>query len=394
MKNHLRILMVHNYYQSPGGEDVAFRSEVDLLQRKGHVVIKYEEYNDRIADLNPISVALGTIWSEKSRLRIAGILDSEKPDIVHFQNTFPLISPSVYYACRQAKAGIVQTLQNYRLLCPVATMYRAGNVCTDCLGKNFAMPGIVHACYHKSHMQSAVVAAMVAFHRALGTWKNSVDAYIALTEFSREQFIKGAFPQEKIFIKPNFHASDPGQKSGIGDYALFVGRLSEEKGITTLLSAWRSLSVPLKIVRDGPLRDELLIEIGRANLNSVEYLGSLLHSEVVRLMKQAYVLILPSGWYEGFPLVIAESLACGLPVITSNIGSQAEIIQNGFSGLHFESGRAGDLAEKVRWLWDHPQESEHLGRNARREYEEKYTPKKNYEMLMDIYSRVLEDKGG
>jgi glycosyltransferase involved in cell wall biosynthesis len=387
----LHVLMVHNYYLHAGGEDVAFHNEIELLRRNGHAVQTFEEHNARIADLNPISAAFGTIWSEKSRKRLTEILEVEKPDIVHFQNTFPLISPSAYYACHHAKAAVVQTLQNYRLLCPVATFYRDSHLCEDCLGKPITWPGILHACYRDSRSQTAVVTAMLAAHRALGTWHNMVDAYIALTEFSRAKFIEGGLPSRKIFLKPNGTSSDPGQKQVNGDFALFVGRLTEEKGIRTLLSAWRTLSIPLRIAGDGPLREELIRDLQTQNSQSIEYLGTLPHDEVLTLMKEARILIFPSEWYEGFPLTIAEALACALPIITSNIGSQAEIIRNGYSGLHFRVGEMADLREKIQWCFQNSKEVLRMGENARREYERKYTPERNYEMLIDVYQHALEN---
>ena len=388
----MKILLVHNYYLQPGGEDVAFQSEMELLRRYGHEVRTFEDHNARIANLNPVSLALGTIWSEKSRKRLTELLEKETPEIVHFQNTFPLISPSAYYACHQAKAAVVQSLQNYRLLCPVATFYRDNHVCEDCLGKAITWPGILHACYRSSYSQSALVTAMLVAHRILGTWQSLVDAYIALTRFSQAKFVEGGLPSRKIFLKPNFVVSDPGRKQENGNFALFVGRLSEEKGIRTLLSAWRPLSIPLKIVGDGPLRQDLFYELSKFNVGEVEYLGSLPHAGVLTLMKRARILIFPSQWYEGFPLTIAEAFACALPIIASDIGSQAEIVRNGYSGLHFRAGDVTDLREKIQWCFRNPEEVSRMGENARREYEENYTAENNYLQLMDIYSHALGNR--
>jgi glycosyltransferase involved in cell wall biosynthesis len=388
----VNILLVHNYYLQPGGEDVAFRTEADLLRRYGHTVTLFEEHNTRVADIHPLSMAIKTIWSEATRRRLLSVLDLEQPDIVHFQNTFPLISPSAYYACHQAGASVVQTLQNYRLLCPVAIFYRDGHVCEDCLGKPLPWPGIVHACYHNSHIHSGVVAGMLATHRILRTWHREVDAYIALTNFARDTFIEGGLPSRKIFLKPNLTSFISRAPSESREYALFVGRLSEEKGIRTLLSAWGSLSIPLKIAGDGPMRNYLLQELDRLNLPTIDYLGSVPHQELETWMSNARILVFPSTWYEGFPLTIAEAFACYLPVITSNIGSQAEIVRNEYSGLHFRVGDAADLAEKVKWCFEHPQSVLRMGRNARQEYEEKYTPEINYQQLMNIYSQALANR--
>jgi glycosyltransferase involved in cell wall biosynthesis len=388
----VNILLVHNYYLQPGGEDVVFRAEAELLRRNGHTVKMYEEFNTRIENLNLGSLVVGTIWSEESRRRLLRILESEKPAVVHFQNTFPLISPSAYYACRQANVAVVQSLQNYRLLCPVATFYRDDQTCEDCLPKLVTWPGIQHACYRGSHAQSAVVTAMLAAHRMLGTWKNNVDAYIALTEFARAKFIEGGLPAKKLYLKPNIVAVDPGLKEEKGNFALFVGRLSPEKGIRTLLAAWKLLAVPLKIAGDGPMRSEVLHSLQHRDLERVEYLGAVSHTEVLSLMKQARILLFPSEWYEGFPMTIAEAFACGLPIIASRLGAMAEIIRHKETGLLFTPGDYSELADQVMQLWNSPEDLLSIGQNARLEYEEKYTPDKNYEVLMKIYSHALANK--
>ncbi len=383
----MKVLSVHNFYLRPGGEDAVFEAEQELLRQRGHQVRSYEVRNTLMANRHPLSVAISAIWSEESRRRLTEILYEEEPDVVHFHNTFPLISPSAYYACRTAGAAVIQTLHNYRLLCPVATLYRKGRVCLDCVGKPVAWPGVIHSCYHASHSQSAIIAAMLAVHRAIGTYQNMIDAYIVLTEFSRRRFREGGLPPHKLFVKPNAIASDPGKKQKTGDFALYIGRLSEEKGIRTMLSAWESLPMPLKIVGDGPMRDELLGRI--AHSQSVQYLGAQSRTHVFSLMKEARVLIFPSEWYEGFPMVIAEAFACGLPVVTSNLGSQAEIVRDGFSGLHFHTADGSDLREKVRWCFHNPEEVLRMSAYSRREYEQKYAPEINYELLMQIYSKAL-----
>jgi glycosyltransferase involved in cell wall biosynthesis len=233
---------------------------------------------------------------------------------------------------------------------------------------------------------------MIAVHGMLGTWQKMIDAYVVLTNFSREKFIEGGLPSDKLFLKPNFASLDPGPKPGNGEFALFVGRLSEEKGIRTMLAAWRSLSIPLKIIGDGPLRDELLDQLRSRDFETVEYLGALSHDGVYAVMKQACMLIFPSEWYEGFPLTIAEAFASALPVLASNVGSQAEIVRNGYSGLHFRAGDAADLRERIRWCFQNPHELSRLGANARREYDEKYMPARNYQMLMDIYQAALRHR--
>jgi len=388
----LQVLLVHNFYQQSGGEDMVFAAEKNLLAARGHEVIEYTDNNFRLDAMNSFSAALNTIWSDASYRSIRKIISSSRPDIVHFHNTFLMISPSAYYACREEGVPIIQTLHNYRLLCPLATFYRNSKVCEDCLGKFFALPGIYHACYRDSRLQTAGVSVMVSLHKILGTWNSLVNAYIVLTDFSRQKFIQGGLPASKIIVKPNFIAPDPGFGNASGGFALFVGRLSTEKGILTMLKAWKILSphIPLKIIGDGPLRSEVLQFIEDNSLKSVEYLGAVHHDQVLSLMKDANFLVFPSECYEGFPLVIAEAFACGLPIISSALGGMLEIIQDKITGMFFAHGDANDLVEKVVWAIDHPSEISQMRLNARKIYVEKYSEEIAYKNILRVYETVLD----
>ncbi len=384
----MRILVAHNTYQQPGGEDAVFAAETALLRRYGHEVVEYTEDNRRINEMSRLAVAAQAIWSGSSRQRLFVLLRDVRPNVAQFHNTFLLISPSVYSACREVRVPVVQTLHNYRLLCPRATFFWDGDVCEDCLSKTSPWPGVLRACYRGSRSQTAVVAMMLTFHRWLKTWQKQVDLYIALTEFARQKFIEGGLPAEKIVVKPNFVNHDPGVSEVDGRYALFVGRLSPEKGVRTLLEAWKKLKgVPLKVVGDGPLMAEVRMQAGQ--LPDVEVLGRCYHQEVVDLLKEAKFLVFSSEWYEGFPMVIAEAFACGLPVIASRLGAMAEIIEDGKTGLFFTPGDSENLAEKVGWLWSRPNEIKRMGKEERKEYERKYTAEKNYGVLMEIYQKAI-----
>jgi glycosyltransferase involved in cell wall biosynthesis len=391
----VKVLLTHNAYQQRGGEDRVVEAEARLLQEHGHTVVRYGRHNDELRGRGPLatlSAGIETIWASGSLREMKSLISREEPDVVHFHNTFPLISPAVYYACAEAGVPVVQTLHNYRLLCPAALFLRDGKVCEECLGWNVALPGMLHRCYRGSRIATAAVTAMLAVHRAMGTWREKVAVYIALTEFARRKFIAGGLPAERIVVKPNFVASDPGPRQGPGQYALYVGRLSEEKGLRVLMRAWGRLSepIPLRIAGDGPLVDEIADEIRGKEQQRVELLGRLPQAEITRLMHGARFLVLPSVCYENFPLTVAEAFACGLPVIASRLGAMAEIIEDGATGLHFVPGDAQDLAAKVEWAWSHPEELGELGGAARIEYQSKYTWTRNYERTMNIYARAMK----
>lgn len=384
----MKVLLVHNSYQQRGGEDEVFASEVALLESHGDEVVCYTAHNDAVRQLSNLTLACKTSWSGATYQEMRALLERQRPHIVHVHNTLPLISPAVYYAAGAARVSVVQTLHNYRLLCPNALLLREQRICEDCVGRRVAWPGIIHACYRQSRGATGAVAVMLSLHRLLGTWNRRVSRYIALTDFMRQKFIKGGFPANKIVVKPNFVATDPGKGDHGGRYALFVGRLSPEKGVQTLLRAWQHMDgrMRLKIAGAGSLQD-------RADCSpaAVEWLGLQSREQVITLMKQAFVLVFPSECYEGFPTAIAEAFATGLPVVASHLGAMGEIVHHGRTGLLFAPGDANDLAAKVDWALAHPNELADMGRRARAEFEAKYTAERNYELLRDIYRRVLDE---
>jgi glycosyltransferase involved in cell wall biosynthesis len=384
------ILVAHNYYQQPGGEDEVFRGEAWLLETRGHRVVRYSLSNSDIPQTSRPALARATLWNSKVYQDLGRLLREEPPALVHFHNTFPLMSPAAYYAARDEGVRVVQTLHNYRLLCPNGLLYRDSEPCELCVGKAVAWPGIVHACYRRSRSASAVAAAMLSFHRARGTWTGAVDMYIALTEFARHKFIEGGIPAERIMVKPNFLTRDPGAGHHGADVALFVGRLSPEKGVHTLIRAWRQVrpTIRLQVVGDGPLYGGIAQSPG-----NVQWLGHLTTEGILSLMKEAALLVLPSEAYENFPLTALQAFATGLPVIASGHGALAEIVEDGKTGRLFEPGDPDDLASTVEWALDHPDEMAAMGRRARAEYENKYTPERNYDILMRVYEAACGASG-
>jgi glycosyltransferase involved in cell wall biosynthesis len=389
----VKILLVHNTYQQAGGEDVVFEQERRLLEDHGNLVVTYTRSNHELEAfrlLQRLSIAQRMISSGDSKREIAAVLRIEKPDLVHVHNTFLMISPSVYEACREARVPVLQTLHNYRLCCPAASLFRDGHICNEC-GERGLWRGIRHGCYRDSHAMTAAVALMLQVHRMRRTWDDSVTAFLALTNFARQKYVEAGLPAEKIHVKPNFVAPDPGERDTPGSYALFAGRLSPEKGVASLVAAWECLRspIPLLVVGDGPLRAKLETECANRGLRQVTFKGQLSLNETRQVIKHAAFLIVPSIWYETFSLNIAEAFACGTPVICSNLGAMRENVADHRTGLHFAPGDVADMAEKVEWAWDHPRELAAMGREARRVYEIRYTPQENYSQLMRIYNQTV-----
>jgi len=392
----LSVLYLHNRYIQPGGEDQVFESESQLLAEHGVRVQKVEEQTTYPSGLvRKIGAAVDCVWSRSWHQKLKTILRDFRPDVVHVHNFFSVISPSVYYACREEGVPVVQTLHNYRLACPAASFYRDGKICEECLDRG-PFHAVRYGCYRDSALATAALATMLEVHRHKNTWGEMVDCYVALTEFAREKMILAGLPADKIRVKPNFVLPDPGPRKGQGDYALFVGRLVDLKGVRTLIRAWSKLpaSIPLVIAGDGPLRPEMERLIADLKHSSVHYRGRLSRQETLAAMKGARFLLFPSEWYEGFPVTIAESFACGVPVICSRLGGMQEIVQDRRTGLHFAPGDTADLAAKAEWAWSHPEETSAMGVAARAEFEAKYSADRNFQMLTKIYeSVILPSKG-
>jgi len=385
----VKILLVHNYYQQTGGEDLVVADEARLLESRGHEVVRYTAHNDQVSSLSKLTLAQRTIWNQKTCRELRSVIAQHRPQIVHVHNTLPLLSPSVYYAAGAERLPVVQTLHNYRLMCPAAVCFRSGHICTDCVGKPVAWPAIRHACYRGSRSASAAIATMLSVHRLIGTWQHKMSVYIALTAWARDMFIEAGVPPDKLVVKPNFVDPDPGAGTGSGDYAVFVGRLSPEKGIQTLLRAWRIVGpqVRLLIIGEGPLAST--VAAATHDLPSVTWLGRRDPPEILSLVRDAKFLVFPSEWYETFGRVIVEAFATATPVIAAGHGAAAELVAEGVTGLHFRPGDPSDLAAKVLHLNSHPPVRVRMRAAARKEFETRYTADVNYRSLVAIYRRAM-----
>lgn len=387
----MRILRVHNRYQQRGGEDVNFETESALLQAAGHDVTMLEFDNASIPEQPTprarLTLAATTVWSRGARTRIIETIARDRPEVAHFDNTFPLVSPSAYGACCERGVAVVQSLHNYRLICPSANLYRDDRPCEDCVGST-PWPGVAHACYRDSRAQTAVVAAMLSAHRIRRTWSREVDRYIALTEFVKAKHVEGGLPAERIVVKPNFVDLPPPTACSARSGVLFVGRLTPEKGINSLLEVWSSdPGMTLTIVGDGPLHDE--VARFAHDHEAVTFLGRLPEREAWRLMARARAVIVPSTWPEPFGRVAIEAFACGTPVIAPAIGGLTEVVEHGRTGIVHAPGDAAALGAAVRWARDHPAELREMGVHARREYEARFTPQCNKDILMDVYGQAI-----
>lgn len=366
-----------------------FEQESALLESRGHTVVRVEVSNEEVAELSTPRLAAATIWNRDAARRVGEAVERSGATIAHFHNTFPLISPAAYYAARSAGAAVVQTLHNYRLICPGALLLRDGKPCEACVGSKVAWRGVVHGCYRGSRVQSAGVAGMVALHRAAGTWHNAVDLYLALSDFSRDRFTAGALPADRVRVRPNHLMDDPGIGSHDGGFALFVGRVNEQKGVRVLVEAWRRLDqpVPLRII--GDVDDaEFVRDVGTAP--GIEWVGGVPREEVLRSMQDARLLVLPSISYENCPMAVPEAFATGLPVIASRTGPLPSMVSEGRTGLLFERGSAGALAGSVRRLWSDRDRLGAMGAAARAEYESRYTATHCHESLMKAYRTARE----
>lgn len=387
----MRVLIAHNFYQQPGGEDQVFAAECALLKSRGHHVHEYVLHNDDLKDLGRLGMAADTFWNRGVYRELGRIVRDEKIEVAHFHNTFPLMSPSAYFAARANGAAVVQTLHNYRLICPAATLFRDGKLCEKCVGHT-PWPAVLHGCYRRSRQATVITAAMTSVHHATGTYAKAVDRYIALTQFARDRFVAGGLPADQIVIKPNFVPNDPAIGTGTGGYAVYVGRLAMEKGIEMMLETWKRLGgrIPLKIIGDGLLRP--MVERAAREIPGVQWLGRLPMEQVLHHLGEASMLIFPSIWYEGQPRTMVESFAKGTPIVASRLGSMIEMIDDGRTGRLFPPGDPSALAQTIGELWQNPEQLAAMRPLARREYEKHYSADKNHQMMMHIYAQAVQHR--
>ena len=391
--------MMHNRYRQQGGEDVSVKAEIELLASRGVDVIPFLADNETDHADPPIStrkLALSSAWSRDSYDTTRRLCAHYRPDVVHVQNFWMRLSPSVHAACRKEGIPNVQTLRNFRLFCLNSLFLRDGGVCEDCLGKS-VWRGVARRCYRDSLSASAAVARMIETNRRRRTWQEDVKAFVALTEHSRSKVVAGGLPPGRVFVKPNFvedfalDVSAPSASRTI----LSVGRLSREKGIGTLLAAWAHGGLQkigrLEIIGDGPERPALERQAEAYGFppHTVRFLGQQTHDQVSRHIRAARAVVLPSLWYETFGRLVVEAFAAGRPAVVSSIGAMDELVASGRTGLKSAPGDAIALSESLRALLASDSLADRLGSQARQEYLARYTPDENYSRLLEIYGFAM-----
>jgi glycosyltransferase involved in cell wall biosynthesis len=395
----VKILYAFNYYQQHGGENQWYHSEPELFASRGHEVSIYSRDNNELKNFSAFQKAAlfwRTSWSDETYQAIRKLIRDNRPDIIHVYNTLVLISPSIFHACRDEGTPVVQTLYNYRPVCPAGTLLRDHHICEECI-EHSLWRSVRYACYRESHIQSAALALSVHRHRKLGTWRDCISAFIVPTPFMREKLAEGGLPIEKIAVKPNWHSPDPGARIGVGENTvLYVGRLTSEKGIDVLLRTWKAASpgtVPeLRIIGDGALREQVAAFVTANPKANVQYLGRRSHDEVIDEVKRAGALVIPSLWYEAFPHTILEASACGVPIIASRIGTLPDVIDDKVTGLLFNPNDSADLADKIRALFSKSDSNalrERLGCAAREKFLREYTADRAYELLTEVYAQAI-----
>lgn len=387
------VLMAHNYYQVPGGEDTVFHNEVNMLEKNGHKVIKYTRHNDEIKDgvLSKLKLGIDTIFSFKTYKEVKKLIDENEIDIVHVHNTLPLISPSIYYAARAKKVPVVQTIHNFRLLCPGATFTRNSEICEDCISKGLGQ-SLKHKCYRGSLAQTFIMYVMLKFHRIIGTYDKI--NYITLTEFNKKKLLNLVKVESKIYVKPNFVEKREQSERILDDYFVYIGRLDEIKGINFLIEAWKDIdeNIELYVIGTGPEKEKIKKFIEKNNIKNVKMLGFMQRNKIFDIIQKSRAVVVPSNWNEPFGMVIIEAFSKGVPIIASKIGSIPYIVDHNVNGILVDPGDKLKLKESINNIFYDNKLNKALGKNAYNKFNEYYTDIVNYNRLIEIYEELVGDK--
>ncbi len=392
-----RVLQVQNRHAPGwGGEETVVALEKRMLEDRGHVVEDFQVSNARLKNAHPFRQMLaapGFVWSRRSYHLLGRKIAEFAPDVVHVHNTFPELSPSVFWAARRAGVPVVQTLHNFRPVCANALLLRDGVRCEKCVGRA-GWFGLRHCCYADSLSRTAVVVATSILHRSIGTYSDSVDAFIALNESNRKIFERGGLPAEKLLVKPNFVPASPLGYGPRKRQALFAGAMMASKGVHLLLEAWSSAGLEdfeLSLIGDGPERKPLAQKF--AHLGSIVWCGQLEREQILERMAESRVLVFPSLAYENCPMVVLEALSVGTPVVSANHASLASIVRHQHEGLLFQTGDMQALASALREALraDGPAWSR-WSSAARQTHAERFSDAANYTQLISIYRTAMRPR--
>jgi glycosyltransferase involved in cell wall biosynthesis len=397
----MKVLVVHGRYRSaaPSGENNVVDRESAALAAAGHVVESFGRGSDDIAGWS-MSRKLGlpgrAVWNEEVRRELASLLAQSPPDVVHVHNTFPLLSPTVLHACRDAGVPVVATLHNYKLLCASGDFFRGGQPCHECAA-GASVPALVHGCYRGSRTATVPVVPSNAVHRR--AWRELVSAYVFISAAQRELLAGLDLPEERVFVKHNFVPEPPPGAARPGHLVAYVGRLDAAKGIPLLQAAWdrfRELhpasGLRLAVAGGGPLADEMAR--WAASRPSVDLHGLLTPVDAARLVARARAVVVPSAWEETFGLVAVEAMAAGVPPLAPAHGSFPELVTDGRDGVLFEPGDPDSLARGLADVDGRPEHFADLGRAARTTYVSRFQEAANVEQLVSVYRFAVEHPVG
>jgi len=399
--NSLKILLVHNFYGSsaPSGENTAFLAEKEMLKKFGHEIVEYTTNSDFLRAkglVGNIIGALGVPWNPYHLYKVRKLLVKEKPDIMHVNNTFPILSPSIFHATKNTNTASVLTLHNYRIGCAAGVPIRSNLPCTECIEKNSIIPSMKYRCYRHSLLATIPMAIMISLHRAIETWDKHIDAFIALTDFQTKIMGSSLIPEKRIYVKPHFYNTRPKvikwNKRELK--VVYIGRLSEEKGVKNLVEAWKLWgdSAPeLEIIGSGHLSNKLNRMIQEKGLEKkIKLLGQLSFNDTQKKLAFSRLLILPSICFEGFPMVLREAYALRVPVAVSRLGAMASIVNEDIDGIFFKPGDSSSLFKEVSSLWKNEYKLAEMAKEARLVFERKYTSEKNHKILLEIYKKAID----
>ncbi|HVV14396.1 glycosyltransferase [Amycolatopsis sp.] len=386
----MKVLVVHNRYRSeqPSGENNVVDQEVELLAGAGHDVRLFERRSDDIASMSLLeraTVPLRVPWNPASRVALAEVLRADRPDVVHIHNTFPLLSPSVLAACTDARVPAVATLHNYGMVCPPGTLYRDGHLCGECVGKK-PVPAVQHGCYRGSRVATLPMAVNVAVNRR--RWWSGISRFLCISDAQRQVLIGGGMPAERMLVKHNFVAEPAVRRTLPGEYVLYLGRLTEEKGVRLLMNAWErlDLGMPLVLAGTGPMQDE--VSRWAAARSDVRYVGLADKARCQELIARAATVVVPSTWLEAFGLVVVEAMAAEVPAVAAAHGAFPELIEDGVSGVLHQPGDVASLAEALRQVIA-PARNREMGEAARLRYEKGFTPSVGLDRLVAAYESAM-----